>query len=187
MTTHKVGDPIWTALRIGDIGFITHVFPYSGVVYAKFMRDETRIVRLTFDEARPALSYNGIIPMDQHEASSRGFLDERLDVPMCKEPMNPKLPHWRKKDDQSITATPLTGDNLKAAQRAQAVADAARRGEREVAHTAQEFGDWGIYSAYYDQVSNELVFNKHPEIVTAYDVSEEVRKRLAKAPDEATV
>lgn len=65
MAKYRVGDPIWTESRRGDIGFITHVFPYSGVVYAKFMQDKPRLSRVPFDEIRIPLSFNGIIPMDQ--------------------------------------------------------------------------------------------------------------------------
>ena len=97
---------------------------------------------------------------------------------MCKEPINPNLPHWRRLSATTVVATPLTGDEFVAARRAQAVTDAAYLGEGSLILTESEIEDWKIYDSYWNKVRDELIAVHTIDAVTAHDVTEEVRKRL---------
>jgi hypothetical protein len=97
---------------------------------------------------------------------------------MCKEPINPNLPHWRRPSATTVAATPLTGDELVAARRTQAAINIAYLGEGSLISTESEIEDWSIYDSYWNKVRDELIAAHTPDAVTPYDVTESVRKRL---------
>jgi hypothetical protein len=76
-------------------------------------------------------------------------------------------------------AAPLTGESLEAARRAQELSDKAYHGESPGAVTDAELKDWAIYCAYWEEVYGEMRETKSLiGVVLAFEVSEEVRKRL---------
>jgi hypothetical protein len=80
------------------------------------------------------------------------------------------------------TAAPLTGEFLKAARRAQELSDKAHYGESPGAETDAELKDWAIYCGYWEEVCAEMRETKSLiGLVTAFEVSDEVRKRLREA------
>lgn len=101
---------------------------------------------------------------------------------MCTEPENPNLPHWRRPKEEplkGVKTEPLIGEAREAALRAQAVADAAFKEGQLHEFTGTEGDDWGVYDSYWHKVGDELCGTGLSTFVSAHDVTEEVRRRLA--------